>query len=280
MSYFSTRRMRVKMLHGRRRVHKPRGDQIKEEIVSVALGRYIKTSTYLGTVRGVRRGSTCTQTAAEVLASSTTCEDMDEVESPKEPGFERAFTALSVDTMATFIERYPQGKLWVFDSDGHIVSDSEDDLPSNEARLEAEAAILLNHFPGACQIISLPLWDPRSTRWAVCFVYSTSKYRTLTYETEFLHCVAFSNCITIEMGRLATMASDKLKGGMCCVTNRPNIDGILTVVFRFHLEYIPRTSFTSPWHPGLCGIFARRDRHQFVSAVSGPYCGQLCKDFA
>lgn len=159
------------------------------------------------------------QTPAEVLAFSITAERTSSPNSSDEDAtnsddIEGTFTPLPVETLATLVERYPQGKLWVFDSVGAVVSDSETETPIQaEFRQQAEAATLLQHFPHARQIISLPLWDPRASRWSVCFAYSTSKFRTLNMDTDLLYCIAFCNCVTIEMGRLATLASDQLKGG-------------------------------------------------------------------
>lgn len=155
-----------------------------------------------------------------MLASSVT--DDQRLDAPSEQDdtasvdeTEAAITPLPVETLATLVERYPQGKLWVFDSNGDIVSDSETETETStaESRIQAEAAVLLRHFPHSRQVICLPLWDPRSTRWSVCFAFSTSKFRTLNTETDLLYCVAFCNCVTIEMARLATLASDQLKGG-------------------------------------------------------------------
>lgn len=162
------------------------------------------------------------QTPAEVLASSTTADRRPSVTYSEEDAatdfddLEGNFTPLPVETLATLVDRYPHGKLWVFDSTGAIVSDSESETPvSTEFRIQAEAATLLQHFPHARQVISLPLWDPRALRWIVCFAFSTSKFRTLNTDTDLLYCIAFCNCVTIEMGRLATVASDQLKGGKC-----------------------------------------------------------------
>lgn len=167
-----------------------------------------------------RRGSIAMVQKAEVLAWSTS-------ESPRgkhmtsstddETGNENSFSALPVDFLNTLITRYPQGKLWVFDSSGSIVSDSEGDSTSGDYKLQAAAAILRESFPNATQIMSIPIWDSRLARWSVCFVYNTSKYKFFSVETDLLFVIAFCSCITIELARLASIAADQLKSGTATI---------------------------------------------------------------
>jgi len=154
---------------------------------------------------------------AEILAWSTSGSPKGKASSSsadeEEEDGEAAFGALSVDVVNTLITRYPQGKLWVFDASGSIVSDSDGDSPSGDYKLQAEAAILRQSFPAATQIMSVPIWDSGLSRWSVCFVYNTSKFRFFSVETDLLFVIAFCSCITIELARLASIAADQLKSG-------------------------------------------------------------------
>jgi len=154
---------------------------------------------------------------AEVLASS--------IASPTSPGSHKSggiFTPLPLEMLVVLIGRYPRGNLWIMDSDGRIHSGTDEDDSSNGterceddityARLQAEAEFLLQHFPGACQIIFLPVWDARTSRWCAAFAYSTSLYRIFDRKLDFLYCTAFANCVTMELARLATLAADQQKG--------------------------------------------------------------------
>jgi len=153
---------------------------------------------------------------AEILAWSTSGSPKGKASSSsadEEEDEEAAFDALSVDIVNTLITRYPQGKLWVFDASGAIVSDSDGDSPSGDYKLQAEAAVLRQSFPAATQIMSVPIWDSGLSRWSVCFVYNTSKFRFFSVETDLLFVIAFCSCITIELARLASIAADQLKSG-------------------------------------------------------------------
>jgi hypothetical protein len=169
-------------------------------------------------IRGMRRNSfTAHASHAEVLAFST---DSNPKGIPRESDpetdedeNEASFNAISTGTIEVLLSRYPQGHLWQFDTRGGVVSDSESDGNTTEHQLAAEAAMLRQHFPEATQIMSVPIWDPSLSRWCVCFAYNTSSYRFFSQETEVIYLIAFCSCMTIELARLASLASDKLKSG-------------------------------------------------------------------
>lgn len=76
---------------------------------------------------------------------------------------------------------------------------------------KVEAALLVKHFPGASQVIFLPLWDASASRFSAFFAYTTSEFRTFSNNPDFLHCIAFCNCVMTEITRLATAAADHQK---------------------------------------------------------------------
>jgi hypothetical protein len=143
---------------------------------------------------------------ADVLASTKTPDTPDVV-------------PLSHDDLSKLIKRHPRGKLFSLDFDGAFASSSSSDeyasyaLPKSRkiTPSKREASLLFSHFPGAKQIIFLPLWDSTSSRFSAFFAHSTNEFRTLSNNPDFLFCVAFCNCVMTEISRLATLAADQQK---------------------------------------------------------------------
>lgn len=135
------------------------------------------------------------------------------------------FSPLPERTLATLVKRYPRGKLWSFDV-GTLDSSSDDELSKygngrmkssglsedrRAKRREAEAKLLLAHFPGVRQLLFTPLWDAGSARWyAGAFCFSSSNL-IFSKESELSFCIAFGNCVMAEISRLNTIVSDQSK---------------------------------------------------------------------
>ena len=154
---------------------------------------------------------------ADVLAASTSQSTNygESVHSTHE-----GFSKLPIKQLHRLVQTYPRGKLWVLNADGQLNAGIEPEFISQGHSLQpscadaqSEATLVRKYFPGACQVLFVPCWNTQTARWCVCLAYSTSQYRTFTHETELLYCMAFCNCITIEMTRLATIAADRQKGG-------------------------------------------------------------------
>jgi signal transduction histidine kinase/CheY-like chemotaxis protein len=133
------------------------------------------------------------------------------------------FTPLSQDDLSKLIKRHPRGKLFNLDPDGILGSNSSSEeygsgntytIPRSKkiTPSKTEAKLLFNHFPGARQVIFLPLWDTSCSRFSALFVYNSSDYRTFSNNPDFLYCIAFGNCVITEITRLATIAADQQKG--------------------------------------------------------------------
>ncbi|KAI9880255.1 MAG: hypothetical protein M1830_004600 [Pleopsidium flavum] len=136
-----------------------------------------------------------------------------------------SFKPLTEKALGVLMKRYPRGKLWSFDA-GTLDSSSEEEpsryvsvtsknkgLPGDRRgkRREAEAKLLLTHFPGVRQLLFTSLWDAGSARWssgAFCFSFSTLIFST---ESELSFCKAFGNCVMAEISRLDTIVSDQSK---------------------------------------------------------------------
>lgn len=160
------------------------------------------------------------RTPADVIASSLSTSNVD---ISGTSGDAANFSPLSTNDITKLVKRHPRGKLFSFDGESLISSSSSDDdnqkvprdyLVPRSKRIRAskgETALLTKHFPGARQIIFIPLWDPTASRWCACFSFNTCEFRYLEKAPDFLHSVAFGNCIMTEITRLATITADQQK---------------------------------------------------------------------
>ncbi|KAF7549636.1 hypothetical protein G7046_g8278 [Stylonectria norvegica] len=146
--------------------------------------------------------------------------------------------------LAKLLRRYPNGKIFNFDSNGELQSSdsSEDDrmmspsvdvtedpmLRENAAALvldeprnkrtkrpwarQNEGALLLEAFPGARSVAFVPIWDSRKERWyAGGFIYTHTPTRTFTVEGELSYLRAFGMLAAAEILRTDTLIADKAK---------------------------------------------------------------------
>jgi signal transduction histidine kinase/CheY-like chemotaxis protein len=127
------------------------------------------------------------------------------------------FYPLAHDDLAKLIRRNPRGKFYNLDPDSDFggSSSSDDaiyDIPRPRATpSKSEAQLLNKHFPRARHVIFLPLWDSTASRFSALFAYTTSDFRSLSNNPDFLYCIAFSNCVMTEITRIATLAADQQK---------------------------------------------------------------------
>ncbi|KAF2798558.1 hypothetical protein K505DRAFT_357404 [Melanomma pulvis-pyrius CBS 109.77] len=137
-------------------------------------------------------------------------------------GRSQQFLPMSTAELSRLIKRHPRGKRFTFEAGGMLVSSSSDDhtgaaellakkRPKRTTASKTETDLLKKSFPTARQIIFLPLWDSTTSRWSACFAYNCSDFRNFSHDPEFLHCIAFSNCVMAEISRLATLIADQQK---------------------------------------------------------------------
>lgn len=164
------------------------------------------------------------------------------------------FVALSQADLSKLIRRHPRGKLFNLDPEGLMgSSSSSDDYGTNNAYAmprpkkitpsKAEAKLLFKHFPGARQVIFLPLWDASISQFSAFFAYNFSEFRTFSNNPDFLYCIAFGNCVMTEIMRQATIAADQQKGdfiGSISHELRSPLHGILA-----SCEFLAETETTS-----------------------------------
>ncbi|KAF2756857.1 hypothetical protein EJ05DRAFT_466094 [Pseudovirgaria hyperparasitica] len=135
-----------------------------------------------------------------------------------------SYIPLPPSALGKMIQKYPRGKLFTLDADLYLASTPSSDgqtpgtanshgrrdsMPQDQQREDMDQ--LAFHFPGARQITFVPLWDSISGRWAPCFIYNSSQFRTISRATDFLYSIAFCNCVATEISRLATLSADLQK---------------------------------------------------------------------
>lgn len=160
---------------------------------------------------------------------------------------------------AVLLQRYPQGKIFNFDSNGDLLSsDSSDEsvttptdsplspggLPAQKTSgahakhkpwaREQEGNLISEIFPGARSVSFMPIWDSKKEGWfAVSFAYTHSRARTFTVRGELTYLKAFGILAMEHVLRLETMHDDKAKSdALSCISHelRSPLHGILLSV--------------------------------------------------
>lgn len=136
--------------------------------------------------------------------------------------------ASSVDR--TFLQRlfrrYPKGKLWSFHRDGTLTKSDEESSAQSandssdgghrnvEPQTRASERSLLNgFFPGASQVIFVPLWDAAKSQWhSGCFCWNTQEDSVFSTAVDLSAVTGFASSIMTEYNRLESFRADQRKG--------------------------------------------------------------------
>lgn len=128
---------------------------------------------------------------------------------------------LGTDFLQQLLRRYSKGKLWSFHRDG-MVSSSDDDSSSKpidpfRSRIRkwktVENAMLNRYFPGASQVLFVPLWNAASSQWfGGCFCWNTVETHVFSPSVELSSVLGFGTAIMAECSRLESLISDRQKG--------------------------------------------------------------------
>ncbi|KAJ5118910.1 hypothetical protein N7448_010617 [Penicillium atrosanguineum] len=136
------------------------------------------------------------------------------------------------------LRRYPQGKLWSLHRDGLISTSDDDDQrprdnptfntlqsphggaqsvdaakPLGKRHKAAENSMLNQYFPGATQIMFVPLWNAVSSQWfAGCFCWTTVETQVFTSAVEVSSVLGFGSSIMAEYSRVESLIADRQKG--------------------------------------------------------------------
>lgn len=126
-----------------------------------------------------------------------------------------------------FVRRHPRGKCFAFDVAGNLASSDES---SESASLTADTVAdahgpvqtpakfphrpnaLLRAFPGARNIVLLPLWDFAKERWhSSLVVWSSDSAKLINVADDMAYLKAFSNAVMNEVNRINLALSDSAK---------------------------------------------------------------------
>ncbi|KAJ5326750.1 uncharacterized protein N7506_009852 [Penicillium brevicompactum] len=125
------------------------------------------------------------------------------------------------------LNRYPQGKIWSFHRDGMFSSSESEDMP-RESRSRTrnrspkskrprkwktlENTMLNRLFPGATQVIFVPLWNTANSRWfGGCFCWNNIENVVLDPEVELSSVLGFGSSIMAECNRVEAHISNRQK---------------------------------------------------------------------
>ena len=123
---------------------------------------------------------------------------------------------IPVKTLLKFIKKAPGGQVWHFPElcdphTGKLVR-VKSEVPQHQGNIEeADVRSLFSHFPGAVDIIFVPLWNTHLGRWSVCLAYTLSSERNFTWEIDYFFCRAFCNCVKAEVDRCTVVLADQQK---------------------------------------------------------------------
>ncbi|KAJ5773550.1 hypothetical protein N7457_008446 [Penicillium paradoxum] len=129
--------------------------------------------------------------------------------------------------MHGLLNRYSQGKLWSFHRDGLLSSSDSDDSPrKSRARTRTtstrskhprkwkttENTLLNRHFPGASQVMFVPLWNAANSQWfGGCFCWNTVENIVFDPFVELSSVMGFGSSIMAECNRVESHISDRQK---------------------------------------------------------------------
>jgi signal transduction histidine kinase len=149
-----------------------------------------------------------------------------------EPGSNATCAAANCDRrfLQNVLRRYPKGKVWTFHRDRSLFASSDDDEKSPNSPVSAvrtpdtppgtsrkwrasEATQLAKYFPGASQVLFVPLWNAATSQWhAGCFCWSCTETQVFSPTVELASIMGFGYSIMAELSRLESIIADRQKG--------------------------------------------------------------------
>ncbi|KAI2794577.1 hypothetical protein POX_a01176 [Penicillium oxalicum] len=136
-------------------------------------------------------------------------------------------TDLDEDFLRGLLKRHKRGHIWNFHRDGLVSgSDSEDhmqgsdrrgrnpsDQPSPRRTNKANENICLNrYFPGATQVLFVPLWNAANSQWfGGFFCWTNVEHKVFSASIELSALLSFGSSIMAECSRIESVLSDEQK---------------------------------------------------------------------
>ncbi|KAJ5975514.1 hypothetical protein N7481_009221 [Penicillium waksmanii] len=138
---------------------------------------------------------------------------------------------------SSLINRYPQGKIFTYNSDGSVSEDSDlraqkesrsdnTTMPHEKERrssskrrrkpaFQRHADDLIKIFSGARNVLVLPIWDSDRKRWfAGALIWTNEPHRVFTLENELVYTSAFANSIMAEIRRIDVEVAERAKSNL------------------------------------------------------------------
>lgn len=168
-----------------------------------------------GSVAGSHCSSAGSTTSAPVLALSTRDDPF-----AYQAGSEASYPAANLDNvfLNQLSRRYPKGRLWSFHRDGTLsTSDEEQSIGTsrkqNKRSGSSEASKLSAYFPGACQVMFVPLWNATNLKWfAGCFSWTPQPTQVFSRAIDLSSMFGFASSIMTEFSRVESVVADRQKG--------------------------------------------------------------------
>ncbi|KAK5807038.1 hypothetical protein VI817_001296 [Penicillium citrinum] len=169
-----------------------------------------------------------TNKAVHVLALSTESENNFDGMKSKSP-VHCSISNLDEDFLRILLHRYNKGRIWSIHRDGMLSSsDSEEtDAPPDgqETKSSSSRQIKLNRrktretsmlnkcFPGATQVLFVPLWNSASSQWfGGFFCWNTVESNVFNPCVELSSLLGFGSSIMSECNRVDSLIADRQKG--------------------------------------------------------------------
>lgn len=136
---------------------------------------------------------------------------------------------LDEDFLRALLKRYKRGKIWNFHRDGQLSSsDSEDYLLRNDSRGRKRSlsdlsksrkknkardnSLLNRYFPGATQVVFVPLWNAANSQWfGGIFCWTNDEHKVFSPSIELSSLLSFGSSIMAECSRIEAVISDQQK---------------------------------------------------------------------
>ncbi|KAJ5110204.1 hypothetical protein N7532_002849 [Penicillium argentinense] len=168
-----------------------------------------------------------TSKSASVLAIST--QDNPNDKTSKSP-VSRSIQYLHEDFLRRLLNRYNRGNIWCFHRDGMLSSSDGEDSGSSsrksrgrerpstlrnkaqKKRKATENTVLNRCFPGATQILFVPLWNSANSQWfGGFFCWNTVESNVFNPSVELSSLLGFGSSIMSECNRVESLIADRQK---------------------------------------------------------------------
>lgn len=162
-------------------------------------------------------------TAASILAVSTS---EDKFGPNEDFPVSYPVSNMDVESLHRLLTRYQQGKIWSLHRDGQLSSSDSEDSSQDRAtsrrnsvrsngprKWKAKENKILNVcFPGASQVMFVPLWSAANSQWfGGCFCWNNVESNVFDQSVELSSLLSFGSSVMVECSRVESLISDRQK---------------------------------------------------------------------